>query len=178
MALTNDPEIARKIKQLSSLAFSENNRYEHEFLAYNFRLSNVLAAIGVAQLEQVDSLIEKKRWIASQYNKKLKDIEGIHIPVEKPWAKNVYWMYGIVLNEKFGLTRDELIRFLSDNEVESRAFFVPMHQQHVFHEKNMFKELSLPISENLGKNGLYLPCSVNITQEQIDFVCDIIKKAS
>jgi perosamine synthetase len=176
MLLTSNDEYARKAKQYVTLAFSEKNRYNHEYLAYNFRLSNVLAAIGVAQLEQIDNFVDKKRWIANEYNKRLKDLDGIQIPTEKEWAKNVYWMYGIVLNEKFPLKRDELMEFLSSNGVDSRSFFVPMHNQTVFHNKGLFINEKHPESERISKNGLYLPCSNKVTEDQIEYICNIIKK--
>lgn len=178
MILTNNSDYARKARQLASLAFSDRDRYRHEFLGYNFRLSNVLAAVGAAQMQRIDEFVGKKRWIAKEYNKLLKDIEGIHLPTEKPWAKNVYWMYGITLDEKFKMTRDDLMNFLTQNDIESRAFFVPMHQQEVFHRKGLFVNEQHPVSEKLGRTGLYLPCSHKITSEQISHVCDIIKKVA
>jgi len=177
MLTTNNEEYARKAKQLISMAFSENNRYEHEYLAYNFRMSNILAGIGVGQIKQVDKFIAKKRWIAEEYNKRLENIEGIQTPIEKNWAKNVYWMYGILLNNKFKISRNQLIKYLMENEIESRAFFVPMHQQLVFHKVGLFMNEKHPIAENLGMNGLYLPCSLNITIEQIEQVCNVIEKS-
>lgn len=175
MLITNVSEYAKKAKQLASLAFSDRDRYKHDYLGYNFRLSNILAAVGCAQLQQIDKFVDKKRWIANEYNKQLKDIEGIQIPTEKPWAKNVYWMYGIVLNHKFKKTRDELMKILEINGIESRSFFSPMHTQPSFHEQGLFINDKHPVSEYLGENGLYLPCSINITKEQIDYVCNVIK---
>lgn len=177
MLITDNPDYAKKAKQLASLAFSDRDRYKHDYLGYNFRLSNILAAVGVAQLEQIDKFIEKKRWIAHEYNKQLKDVEGIQIPTEKHWAKNVYWMYGIVVNEKFKKTRDELMNVLTANGIESRSFFLPMHLQPSFHQNGLFINEKHPVSEYLGKHGLYLPCSIKITQDQIDYVCDVIKNA-
>ena len=178
MVITDNSDYAKKARKLASLAFSDRDRYKHDYLGYNFRLSNVLAAIGVGQLKQIDKFVEKKRWIAREYNRWLKDIEGIQIPVEKSWAKNVYWMYGILLNDKFKKRRDELMKFLAENDVESRAFFVPMHKQPAFHKVGLFVNESHPVSEQLGENGLYLPCSNKITQEQIEYICNVIKKAS
>lgn len=178
MLITDNTDYAKKARQLASLAFSDRDRYKHDYLGYNFRLSNVLAAIGLAQLQQIEKFIDKKRWIAKEYNSHLKDIEGIQIPVEKPWAKNVYWMYGIVLNEKFRITRDELMKILSEHDIETRAFFSPMHMQPTFHEKGLFKDEQHPISEQLGKNGMYLPCSIKISKEEIDHICSVIKEAS
>lgn len=178
MIITDNEEYARKAKQYASLAFSQNDRYQHEFLAYNFRLSNILAGIGAAQLSNIEKFIEKKRWIAAEYNKNLSDIDGIQIPVEKPWARNVYWMYGIVLNKNFNIDRNTLMEKLDKEGIETRAFFTPMHLQTVFNEKQLFINESYPVSENLGRNGLYLPCSVNISKEDIEKVSNTIKKIS
>lgn len=177
MLVTDNKSYAEKSKMLANLAFSDVTRYQHKYLGFNYRLSNILAAFGCAQLEQIEKFVDKKRTMGKQYTSLFSNIEGIQTPVEKQWAKNVYWMYGIVLDESFGMTRDQLRDFLAERGIETRTFFVPMHMQQAFHDKGLFREESHPISEKLSENGLYLPSGLTITNEQISYVVDTIKEA-
>lgn len=176
MITTNNKKIYEKAQLLKNLAFSKKKRFFHYHMGHNFRLSNLLAAIGLAQMERADEFVKKKRTLARKYNAILKDVPGITLPVEKPWAKNVYWMYGILIGPKYGMTRDKLIKELKKKGIETRQFFIPMHQQPVFKKMGFFKKVRLPVSENLGKRGLYLPSGVNLTDKQIEFVGKTIKE--
>ena len=129
MLVTNNKEFAKKTKMLCNLAFSDVVRYRHDYLGFNYRMSNILAALGCSQLSKIESFIKHKKFIGNTYNSLLEDVLGIQTPIEKTWAKNVYWMYGIVLDEQFGMSRDELRKFLSEKGVETRDFFLPMHMQ-------------------------------------------------
>ena len=176
MVVTNDEKIAEKIRSLRNLAFGDRNRYLHTDLGYNFRMTNVQAAIGVAQMKNAEKFIKIKRDMASWYNKNLKSVKGLTLPVEMPWAKNVYWMYGIVLDDRFGMSKEKLMEELRERGIDSRSFFVPMHKQPVFHSHKLFENEKLPVSEYIGANGLYLPSGLNITKEQVEHVCKTIKE--
>lgn len=178
MVVTDNESYHKKAKTLSNLAFSDAARYRHEYLGFNYRLSNILAALGCAQLARIEELVAKKRWMADRYNGLLKEIDSIQLPVEKSWAKNVYWMYGIVLKNSFGMSRDELRNFLSERGVETRTFFYPMHMQPAFNKKGLFLGEKHPVSEVLSESGLYLPSGLTITEDEIAYVCDCIRKAS
>ena len=140
-------------------------------------MTNVEAAIGVAQLGRIDEFIQKKRYIASSYNSLLKDIPGLTLPVEKPWAKNVYWMYCIVVEDEFGISRDELMARLLERGIETRTMFIPMNQQPAFHKLGLFKakKTNALWLRNWAEKGLYLPSGVGLTDEQIKYICDTIK---
>lgn len=178
MLVTNNEAYAKKAKMLSNLAFSDVKRYEHNYLGFNYRMSNILAALGCVQLDRIEELIRKKRSIAEIYNSNFLNFPGIQTPTEKNWAKNVYWMYAIVLDESFGMSRDQLMQFLAKRGIETRPFFIPMNMQPALQNKGLFLGERYPISEKLSKGGLYLPSGLTISKEEILYVVNCIKEAS
>ncbi len=112
------------------------------------------------------------------YNRYLRDIKGLRLPTEKEWAKNVYWMYGVVVEKEFGIGRDELMTALAKKKIGTRAFFTPMHQQSIFRKMRLFKGEKYPLAEGLGKRGLYLPSSSGLAQGEMEFVCQTIEGLS
>jgi perosamine synthetase len=178
MIVTDNEKFAEKTKMLCNLAFSDTVRYKHDFFGYNFRMSNILAALGCSQLSRIEELIRHKQFVGKIYNSLLTEVPGIQTPTEKSWATNVYWMYGIVLDDSFPMTRDELRDFLSSHGIETRTFFLPMHKQPVFINNGFFIDEDYSVSERLSKNGLYLPSGFTITEKEINYVVKNIKKAS
>ncbi|OGT07431.1 MAG: aminotransferase DegT [Gammaproteobacteria bacterium GWF2_41_13] len=176
MILTNNDDYAKKARSIRNLCFKPNRRFYHTELGNNFRLTNLQAAIGLAQLERVDELIEKKRWMGKAYTEKLQDISGLTLPVEESWAKNVYWMYGIVLDESVGLDAVEFAKRLYAQGVETRPFFLGMHEQPVLHAMGLFQNERYPVSERIAKNGLYLPSGLTLTEDQMDRVALAVKQ--
>ena len=120
--------------------------------------------------------MRKAKELLSWSPKVLKHIEGITLPVEKEWAKNVYWMYSILIEGEFGMGRDELMTELEKKGIETRTFFIPMHEQPVFLNRGLFKGESYPVAEELARKGMYLPSSSGLKEEDIKFICDEIKK--
>lgn len=181
MVVTNDKNAAEKMRLLRNHAFTKN-RFTHEEVGFNYRMTNIQAAIGLAQLENIDKLVRMRINNAHLYNKLLKNVKGITMPPCKEWAKNVYWMYGILLDKDFGISSDMLRKELLKEGIDTRSFFVPLHKQPVFHKKfkkyKNFPEVngSYPISENLGKNGLYLPSTSSLPKEDIVYITDTIKR--
>jgi len=175
MVLTDDPDLAQRLRSLRNLCFQRERRFFHEELGYNFRLTNLQAAIGLAQMERIEELIRRKRWMAAAYTERLRDLEGIHLPVQEPWARNVYWMYGIVLADSTGLDAAELARRLRDAGVETRPFFLGMHEQPVLLAKGYFRGERYPIAERLARYGLYLPSGMTLTETQIEEVCASVR---
>ena len=176
MVVTNGAEIAERARALKDLAHSRDKRFLHTDIGFNYRMTNLQAAIGLAQFERIDELIERRRSHAYLYNSLLKDIEGIRLPPEREWAKNVYWMYGILIQDSFGATRDELMERLRDRGIETRAFFIPVHQQPAFVKMGLFRGESYPVAEMLSRKGLYLPSGSGLTEEQIQEVCGAIRE--
>lgn len=171
MCLTNDERLAEKIGQLKDHGMSKERRYYHPQLGYNYRLTNIQAAIGLAQLEKIEKTIETKRKNAKLYNSLLKDVKGITLPIEEPWAKNVYWMYSILVEKGYKLKRDELMTKLKNEGIDTRPFFIPLHKMPYLNEG-----LKLPVAESLSEKGMNLPSSTKLTKEQIEFISDALKK--
>jgi len=176
MMLTNNEEYAEKARALRNLCFRQDRRFYHTELGYNFRLTNIQAAIGLAQLERIDEFIEKKRWIAKTYTERLKDIPGLTLPVEEPWAKSVYWMYGVVLDASTGMDAKEFATRLRKHSIDTRPFFLGMHEQPVFHKMGLFKEERYPVAEKIARQGLYLPSGLGLTEKEIRHICEAIRK--
>jgi len=176
MVMTNHPELARVIRSLKDVAFSEERHFWHKRLGYNFRMTNLAAAVGLAQTERFETLVETHRRNAVLYKERLSYLPGVTTAPEAPWAKNVYWMFGILLDvEQFGMTRDELRAFLAMQGIETRTFFVPIHFQPYYFSR--YAGQRFPVAERLGRDGMYLPSSSLLAPEEIDYVCDAIKKA-
>ncbi|MCK4338159.1 MAG: aminotransferase class I/II-fold pyridoxal phosphate-dependent enzyme [Candidatus Aminicenantes bacterium] len=172
MIVTNSDAIASKARHLKNLAHSSEKRFLHTELAFNYRMTNLQAAVGTAQLEELTRFISIKQKMAESYNLLLKDIQGLTLPVEKPWARNVYWMYAVVVEDELGISRDNLMITLKNRGVDTRSFFVPVHKQPVFTDN--FQSLSLPISEELSQKGFYLPSGLALREEQIKTVSNIL----
>jgi len=172
MVVTNSDAVAARARSLKDLAHSPRKRFLHTELAFNYRMTNLQAAVGSAQLEEVDRFIKLKRKMAALYNTLLRDIHGLSLPVEKPWARNVYWMYAVVVEDEFGMSRDDLIKTLKERGIDTRSFFVPVHKQPVF--AHDFSSFSLRVSEELSEKGFYLPSGLALTEEQIQTVSDTL----
>ena len=185
IVVTNDDETAERLKLLRNHSFIKP-RFLHHEIGYNFRMTNLQAAVGYAQLQSLDKFVDMRRANAQLYNKLLKESglteKGITLPPELPWAKNVYWMYGILVNkELFGMDKDELMKALGEKGIQTRSFFYPMHQQPMFKEQKYPNGLSerdlnesYPVADQLAKQGLYLPSSSHLTPEQIKRVVDAL----
>ncbi|MBI3631792.1 MAG: DegT/DnrJ/EryC1/StrS family aminotransferase [Candidatus Staskawiczbacteria bacterium] len=174
MVLTDNSKYFGRAKFLRNLGFDDKKRFHHTELTRNYRMTNLQAAIGVAQLHNVEKLIKIKRNHAKKYNDELKDIKGLQLPVEKEWAKNVYWMYGVVLGPSLKMTAEVFAEKLFEKGIQTRPFFYPMHLQPVF--KKLPKKGKYPVAERIAKFGLYLPSGLGLKDNEIKEVCNSIKK--
>ena len=176
MVTTNNREIAKLAWNLRDHAFSHERHFWHKFVGFNYRMTNLQAAVGLAQVEQMATFVAQRRQNALEYNCRLSTIPGIRTPAEAPWAKNVYWMYGIMVDEKeYGMNRDQLRKVLADNGIETRTFFIPMHCQPVYWDA--FKGQRYPVAEDLCKRGFYLPSSSSLALDEIEYVANVIREA-
>lgn len=174
MMVTNNTELGEKARFLSTQAktVDDDKRFIHTEIGYNFRMPNILAAMGCAQIEKIDEYINIKRENAIFYNKLLKATKGITIPVEKEWAKSVNWLYSIVLEDEYIINRDELMKKLADNGIESRPFFMPVHKMIPYKE---YKHGDLTYTNQLANRGINLPSSVGLRKDEIEIICKSIK---
>jgi perosamine synthetase len=176
MLTTNNRDVARLAWNLRDHAFSTDRHFWHKFIGFNYRMTNLQAAVGLAQVEQLDTFVAARRQNAAEYNCRLYGIPGITTPKEAEWAKNVYWMYGILVDEQeYGMSRDELRKVLADNGIETRTFFIPMHCQPVYWKT--FYGQRYPVAEGLCRNGFYLPSASSLTISEIEYVTDVIRAA-
>ena len=177
MVVTDDEKLAERCQLARNLFFSPKKRYVHEELGYNFRMTNLQAAIGCAQLERIDETVVKKRHIGHLYNELLKDVEGIQKPVEKTeYADNIYWVYGMVLDDSVKVDADEFMKRLGAEGIGCRGFFWGMHEQPVFKKMHLFDGESYPNAERLARRGLYIPSGLNLTDDDQEYVADKLKK--
>jgi perosamine synthetase len=176
MALARDEKLAERLRSQRNLCFQPQQRFYHTELGHNYRMTNIQAAIGLAQTEKIEEHIAQKRWMAQAYYERLKDISALQLPIEKPWARNVYWMYGLVLDESSGLDAAAFAKKLKTQGVETRPFFLGMHEQPVFHERGLFIGEQYPVAERIARQGLYLPSGLTLTEGQVDEVCEIIHR--
>ena len=177
MIVTNSKQIAERCKSLRNICFNQERRFLHYDLGWNYRFTNLQSAIGIAQLEKLNHFVIKKRKIGKIYSKELSKIKALNIPLDKKkYAKNIYWVYGIVLKKNAPIKLNTLMKKLKKYGVETRNFFWPLHQQPVLKKMGFFKSTKLPVAEYLSKNGLYLPTGLSITKRQQKFVIDKIKK--
>ncbi len=174
MVVTDDEEFARVARNLRDHAFSDVRHFWHQYLGFNYRMTNVQAAIGLAQVEIFDELVNARIRHAEQYDALLSDTPGLRLPPRVEGLKNVFWMYGVLVEDDFGLTRDELRQALAARGVETRTFFVPMHCQPVYFPR--FRGQRYPVSEGLCRRGLYLPSSSKLTEQQIEYVARQIRE--
>jgi len=171
MIVTNNSELAEKCKSYRNLCFQPHKRFVHEQLGWNYRMTNLQAALGVAQLENIDKHIIRKREIGNLYFDLLKDLKNIQLPVQKTnYAENIYWVFGIVLDKKLDINAEKMMKLLADEKIGTRPFFYPMHQQPVFNNKGWFVNEKYPIAENIADYGFYLPSGLGITNQQIEYV--------
>lgn len=174
MVVTDDPILAERLRLLRNLAFTQP-RFRHEVAGYNFRMTGYQAAMGVVQIQRIDEILENKRRIARLYNELLEGIPGLQLPVEKEWAKNVYWMYSVVLQPEFGMNRDEFSRRLREKGVDTRTFFCPMNQQPFLRDQPGFRDIPCPVADRLWEAGLYLPSSHSLEIDTIRTVADAVR---
>lgn len=175
MILTNNKILAEDCRSLRNLCFKPERRFVHDRLGWNYRMSNIQAAIGLAQLENIDKILKRKREIGQLYNSFLKNLKSIETPLEETeYAKNVYWVYGIIVKNNSKIKYNEIIKKLEEKKIGVRPFFWCMHEQPVFNKMGLYKGESFPIAENFARNGFYVPSGVGTTNDQIEKVATSI----
>lgn len=174
MLLTNSTKIFKKASLLKDLAHVPGKRFFHGEVGYNFRMTNLQAALGVAQLGEIKKYLKKKRWMAKQYTDGLKKIEFLELPTEESYAKNVFWMYAPLIKRNAKITRDDFCNQLKIMGVDSRTYFAPLHKQTVLKKFN-YKNEDYPVSSDLSDRGFYLPSGLAITKQQVNKVISAVK---
>lgn len=171
MVLTDAPNLAERCRSLRNLCFQPQQRFVHQELGWNFRMGNLQAALGVAQLEQLDHFIQRKRDMGQRYTEGLAHIPGLQLPLAATdYADNVYWVYGIVLKDEVPFNATEAMQRLKAKDIGTRPFFWPMHEQPIFHKMGLFEGEKYPIAERLARRGFYIPSGLGLTEAQLEQV--------
>lgn len=175
MIVTDSDEYAAACRSLRNLCFQPEKRFVHERLGWNLRMTNMQAAIGVAQLERLDEFLKIKRRNGRRYRELLADLDGIQLPLERTaYATNVYWVFGIVLEESTGLSAADCMAELSKRGVGCRPFFFPMHLQPVLRRRGLFHNEDYPVAERLYRQGFYIPSGLALTDAQTTHVAEVL----
>ena len=179
MICTNNKKLYNKCKSLRNLSFSNSvfNRYNHDDIGWNYRMTNLQAAIGCGQLKNINWIIRRKMEIGNRYYNKLKSCKNLILQKNlTPYSRNIYWVFGIVLKNKLVSKRDKIMKLLSKKNIGTRTFFYPMNKQKIFRKMKMFKNVNMPISEYISRNGFYIPSGLGLKNNEIDRVIKILLK--
>ena len=177
MIVTDDEGLAERCRSLRNLCFQPQQRFVHEELGWNLRLTNLQAALGLAQLERLDEFVERKRQMGRRYTEELQDLASLQLPIAKTdYAENIYWVYGLVLKDSVPFDAKEAMQRLTQQGIGTRPFFWPMHEQPVFKKMGLFGGTSCPVAERLARRGFYIPSGLALTDEQIAQVADAVRK--
>ena len=175
MILTDDEGLAEKCRSLRNLCFTPEKRFLHYELGFNFRMTNLQAALGVAQLEQLDKFISRKREIGQKYTSLLSGLPGIQLPLPSTtYSDNIYWVYGIVTEHEE--TTNQIVKELSARQIGTRPFFWCMHEQPVFQKMGLFRNEKYPVAEKLARQGFYIPSGLGLTDNEIDTVAHELRQ--
>jgi perosamine synthetase len=173
MVLTDNDALAERCRRLRNLCFQPGKRFVHDELGWNYRLSNLQAAVGIAQLERLTEHVEKKRRIGAKYESMLSGLRGLQMPLAQTrHATNIYWVFGIVLDDSIPFDARGAMERLGQLGIGTRPFFWPMHEQPVFRQMGLFSGERLPVAERLGRRGFYIPSGLALTDAQIERVVD------
>ena len=176
IVLTDNSKFAERSRSLRNLCFKPERRFLHDELGYNYRMSNIQAAVGVAQLEKIEEHLKKKLWIGERYTKLLGDSEHFDIPVvQTSYAHNLYWVFSLVIHDDVNINAGEAIQELGKRGVGCRPFFYPMNLQPVFNKMGLFRGESYPVAEKIAEKGFYLPSGLGLNNAMIENVADIVK---
>lgn len=177
MIVTNDDQLAEVCRSLRNLCFQPQKRFVHERLGWNLRMTNIQAAIGLAQLERLDEFAAKKRAMGARYAELLHDLPYLQLPIAATdYAANIYWVYGIILADSIGFGAEEAMRRLAENGIGSRPFFCPMHQQPVFRRNGLFIGEEYPVAERMYRQGFYVPSGLALREDEMNRVSSVLRK--
>ena len=179
MIVTNDKKLYEKCKSLRNLSFSKSyfDRYNHNDIGWNYRMTNLQAALGCGQLKNIQKIIKRKREIGDLYYEKLKNNKNLILQKKKTqYSKNIYWVFGILIKEKNKFDRNTVMKKLLKHGIDTRPFFLSMNKQNIFIKKKIFNKIKMPNSEYLSKNGFYVPSGLGLKNSEINYICLILNK--
>ena len=177
MIVTDDDDLAEACRSLRNLCFQPQKRFVHQRLGWNLRMTNLQAALGVAQLERLEEFVERKRLMGRRYTEGLAEVSGVQLPLAKtPYADNIYWVFGLILDDDVNFDAEEAMKRLGQMGIGTRPFFWPMHEQPVFQKMGLFAGEHYPVAERMARRGFYVPSGLALTSEQQQAVIASIGK--
>lgn len=177
MIVTDDDRLAQRCRSLRNLCFQPKKRFVHEELGWNLRMTNLQAALGLAQLERLDEFVVRKRRLGQRYTELLSEVSALELPIPSmPYADNIYWVYGLVLCDEVEFDAAEAMRRLGEKGIGTRPFFWGMHEQPVFLKRGLFHGESYPVAERLARRGFYVPSGMALTPAQLEQVTVALKE--
>jgi perosamine synthetase len=177
MIVANDEQLAEDCRSLRNLCFQPKKRFVHERLGWNLRMTNMQAALGVAQLERLSEFVQRKRHMGRLYSQLLADLSGVQLPLAKTdYAENIYWVFGLLLGDELGMDSEEAMSRLAEKGIGTRPFFCPMHMQPVLQRMGLFEGERYPVAERLYRQGFYIPSGMALTDEEIKRCAATVKE--
>jgi perosamine synthetase len=175
MVFTDDDSLAERCRSLRNLCFGPK-RFVHENIGWNGRMSNLQAAVGVAQMERLDQFVVRKREIGHLYNELLAGVDWLELPLpHTDYAENIYWVYGVVLKDSVPFDAEEAMKRLGKLGIGTRPFFWPMHEQPVFRRMGLFSGEECPVASRLARRGFYVPSGLGLSENQQESVAEKMK---
>lgn len=176
MIVTSDDRLAEDCRSLRNLCFQPGKRFVHERLGWNMRMTNLQAAVGLAQLERLDEFVRRKRTMGHRYDELLANIPNVKLPLAKvDYAENIYWVYGLLIDEELEMDAIEVMKLLAEKGIGTRPFFCPMHMQPVLQRMGLFNGEHYPVAENLYRNGFYIPSGLALDEEAMEKVAQAVR---
>lgn len=177
MVVTDNEELAERCRMLRNLCFRKDIRYVNDEISDNYRFTNLQAAVGLAQIERLDEFVTRKRAMGKYYTERLRDIDGLILPIEKTdYAGNIYWVYGVVLDRGIQVDNKTIQKLLAEEGIGSRTFFWCMHEQPVYQKQGLFTDETYQNAEYLARKGFYIPSGLALTVKQMDRVVMAVYK--
>lgn len=175
MIVSDNDDLVETCRSLRNLCFQPQKRFVHERLGWNLRMTNLQAALGLAQLERLDEFVARKRAMGVRYAELLKDMPGVQQPLAKTdYAENIYWVYGLVLKDEVPFDAEEAMLRLGKRNIGARPFFWPMHEQPVFRKMGLFTDETCPVAERIARRGFYIPSGLALTETQMEQVAEAL----
>jgi perosamine synthetase len=174
MLLTDDDAFASRCRSLRNLCFQPQRRFFHEELGWNCRMTNLQAALGVSQIDRLPEIVAQKRGIVATYRRLLADVPGLSFQVEEPWARSVAWVAGVLLDDDHPLDASDVMTQMKAAGIETRPFFLGMHEQPVFQREGLFVGDRFPVAERLARKGFYLPNGLALQPAQLERISETL----
>ncbi len=177
MIFTNNKKYFEKFKSFKNLSFGKKDRFNHSDISWNYRMTNMQAALGLSQISRLNKIVKKKKEIGIFYYEKFKNNKNLIIqPTKFDYAENIFWIYGIILKKGSKKYRQDIQRKLLSKGIDTRPFFWPMHKQDIFKKMGLFKKEKYPVSEYLSNNGFYIPSGLNLSYKKLNYIANSINQ--